>query len=160
MTLNLFLTKELRIGFQKCYSEWKFFKCLPIFVLHKTTRTSTRLHEKQNRKILSIFFLNWSCEFLLLRISRLPPMKAFWWKKLEGILSALSTVFFENKFLHRIFRNVCSNRFGNISCTERTHREILLNQSGIRLYLSFSDCFGTKQTSVWFKFNRKMVNTI
>ena len=45
-----------------------------------------------------------------------------------------------------------------------THRifffEILLNQTEIKLYLPFSDWFGTKRTSVWFQINRKMVNTI
>ena len=41
-----------------------------------------------------------------------------------------------------------------------THREILLNQPEIRFYSPFSDWFGTKQTSVWFKINRNMVNTI
>ena len=38
--------------------------------------------------------------------------------------------------------------------------EILLNQTEIRLYLPFSDRFGTSRTSVWFKIIRKMVNTI
>ena len=36
----------------------------------------------------------------------------------------------------------------------------LINQPEIRLYLPFFDWFGTKQTSVWCKINRKMVNTI
>ena len=39
-----------------------------------------------------------------------------------------------------------------------THREILLNQ--IEINLLFCDWFGTKQTSNWFKINRKMVNTV
>ena len=37
---------------------------------------------------------------------------------------------------------------------------ILLSQPEIRLYLLFSDWFGTKWTSVWFKINRRMVNTV
>ena len=44
-----------------------------------------------------------------------------------------------------------------------THRnlfQILLNQPEIRLYLPFSDWFGSKRMSVWFQFNRKNVNTI
>ena len=45
------------------------------------------------------------------------------------------------------------------SCGMHT-KKILLNQTKIRLYLPFSDCFGTKRTSVWFQINRKMVNTI
>ena len=35
-----------------------------------------------------------------------------------------------------------------------------MNQTEIRLYLSFSDWFVTKRTSVWFQINLKMVNTI
>ena len=38
--------------------------------------------------------------------------------------------------------------------------ELLLNQTEIRLYLPFSDWFKTKQASVWFEINRKMVNKI
>ena len=37
---------------------------------------------------------------------------------------------------------------------------ILLVQTEIRLYLPLSDCFGFKRTLIWFKINRKMVNTI
>ena len=44
--------------------------------------------------------------------------------------------------------------------TQRNLVEILLNQPKIRLYLSFSDWFGPKPTSVWFQSNRCMVNTI
>ena len=44
--------------------------------------------------------------------------------------------------------------------TERNFFEILLYEPGIRLYLSFSDWFGSKRTSVWFHINRKMINTI
>ena len=44
--------------------------------------------------------------------------------------------------------------------TQRNLFEILLNKTGIRLYLPYLDWFGTKRTSVWFKINRKMVNTI
>ena len=43
--------------------------------------------------------------------------------------------------------------------TEKSCR-ILLNQTEIRLYLSFSDYLRTKRTFVWFQINRKMVNTI
>ena len=38
--------------------------------------------------------------------------------------------------------------------------EILLYQTEIRLYLPFSDLFGTKRTSISFQSNRCMVNTI
>ena len=44
--------------------------------------------------------------------------------------------------------------------TQRNIFEILLNQTEIRLYLPFSDLFGTKKTSAWFRINRKMLNTI
>ena len=37
---------------------------------------------------------------------------------------------------------------------------ILMNQIEIRLYILFSDWFGTKRTSVCFQINLKMVNTI
>ena len=37
---------------------------------------------------------------------------------------------------------------------------MLLNQPEIRLYLPFSNWFGSKRTSVWFRINRKMVNKI
>ena len=37
--------------------------------------------------------------------------------------------------------------------------EILSNQTEIRLYLSFSDCFGTKRASVRFQITPKLVNT-
>ena len=43
---------------------------------------------------------------------------------------------------------------------QRNIFEILLNQTEIRLYLPFSDWFGTKSTSIWIQINRKMVNTI
>ena len=46
----------------------------------------------------------------------------------------------------------------------RTHREIfseiLLNQIEMRLYLPFSDRYGTKRKSVWFQIDQKMVHTI
>ena len=45
-------------------------------------------------------------------------------------------------------------------CTQRYLFWILLNQPEIRLYLPFSDWFGSKRTSVWIQINRKMVNTI
>ena len=44
--------------------------------------------------------------------------------------------------------------------TQRNLFEILLNQPEIRLYLTFSDWFGSKWTSVWIQINRKIVNTI
>ena len=44
--------------------------------------------------------------------------------------------------------------------TQRNIFKILLNQPEIRLYLPFSDWFGTKRTSVWLKINGKMINTI
>ena len=44
--------------------------------------------------------------------------------------------------------------------TQRNIFKILSNQPEIRLYLPFSDWFGIKRTSVWFKINRKMTNTI
>ena len=44
--------------------------------------------------------------------------------------------------------------------TQRKLFEILLNQPEIRLYLPFSDWFGSKRASVWIQINRKMVDTI
>ena len=44
--------------------------------------------------------------------------------------------------------------------TQRNFFEFLLNKTGIRLYLPFSNCFRAKQTSVWFQINRKLVYTI
>ena len=41
-----------------------------------------------------------------------------------------------------------------------THREIIINQPEIRLYLPFSGWFVSKRTSVWIQINRKMVTTI
>ena len=38
--------------------------------------------------------------------------------------------------------------------------DTLFNQIEIKLYLPFSNWFGTKWTSVWFQINRKIVNTI
>ena len=46
------------------------------------------------------------------------------------------------------------------TCTQRNLFRMLLNQTQIRLYLPFSDLFGTKQTFVWFQINKRMVNTI
>ena len=43
---------------------------------------------------------------------------------------------------------------------QRNLFEILLNQTKIRLYLPFSDWFGTKRTFFWFQLNWKMVNKI
>ena len=44
--------------------------------------------------------------------------------------------------------------------TQRNIFGILLHQTEIKLYLSFSDWFGTERTSVWLKINRKLDNTI
>ena len=59
------------------------------------------------------------------------------------------------------------NRYSSQSAGENvsiyyncTHREILLNQTEIRLYLPCTDRFETKRTSVWFQINRRMVHTI
>ena len=60
----------------------------------------------------------------------------------------------------------CSGEFLNrgekleMTYTQRYLFELLLNQTDIRLYSSFSNWFGTRRTSVWFKINRKMLNTI
>ena len=43
---------------------------------------------------------------------------------------------------------------------QRNLFEILLNQPEIRLYLPFSDWFGTERNSVWLKIHRERVNTI
>ena len=43
---------------------------------------------------------------------------------------------------------------------DNLHREILLNQTEIRLYLPCADWFGSKRTSVWIQIIRCMVNTI
>ena len=43
-----------------------------------------------------------------------------------------------------------SDSFSLRTYTQRDLFEILLNQNEIRLYLPFSDWFGTKRTSVWF----------
>ena len=58
-----------------------------------------------------------------------------------------------NSFVYEIL-------FHRSKYTQRNHFEILLNQTNIRLYLPFSDWFGTKRMSVWFVSNRKMINTI
>ena len=39
----------------------------------------------------------------------------------------------------------------NDLCTQRNLFEILLNQTKIKLYLPFSDSFGTKRKFVWFQ---------
>ena len=44
--------------------------------------------------------------------------------------------------------------------SQRKLLEILLNQTEIKLYIPFSDWFGTKRTSVWFQIIRKIVYTI
>ena len=44
--------------------------------------------------------------------------------------------------------------------TQRNLFEILSNKTETKLYLTFSDWFGTKRASVWFQINRKMVYTI
>ena len=46
------------------------------------------------------------------------------------------------------------------SYPERNLSEILIDQTEIILYLPFSDWFGTEWVTVWFRINRKMVNTI
>ena len=48
----------------------------------------------------------------------------------------------------------------SIACAQRIFFEILLDQNEIRLYLQFSDQFGTKRTSYWFQINQNMVHTI
>ena len=50
--------------------------------------------------------------------------------------------------------------FGSESCSQTNIFEILLNQPEVRLYLLFSDWFGSKWTSVWIQINRKILNTI
>ena len=44
--------------------------------------------------------------------------------------------------------------------TQRNLFGILLNQTKIRLYLPYTDTFGTKRTYVWFQINQCIVNTI
>ena len=44
--------------------------------------------------------------------------------------------------------------------TQRKLFQILFSQTEIRLYLPFSNWVGSKRTSIWFQFNRKIVNTI
>ena len=46
------------------------------------------------------------------------------------------------------------------NCTQRNLSEILLNQTEMRLHLTFSNWLETKRTSVCFQINRKMVYTI
>ena len=53
------------------------------------------------------------------------------------------------------FLSVCT-----IFYTQRNLLEILLNQTEIRLYLPFSDWFGSKRKSVWIQIYWEMVNTI
>ena len=43
---------------------------------------------------------------------------------------------------------------------QRNVFEILSNQPEIRLYLPFTDWFGSKRTSAWIYSSRKMVNTV
>ena len=56
------------------------------------------------------------------------------------------------------------NNFGRCSWTCGVHTENffrnLIKSNQIRLYLPFSDWFGTKRPFVWFQITRKMVNTI
>ena len=47
-----------------------------------------------------------------------------------------------------------------VKYTQRNFSEVLLNQLEIRLYLPFSDWFGSKRMSVWIQINRKIVYTI
>ena len=44
-------------------------------------------------------------------------------------------------------------------CTQRNLFGILLNQTEIRLYISFSGWFGAKRLSVWFQINQKIAYT-
>ena len=55
---------------------------------------------------------------------------------------------------------IVSQNGSRVVYTHKNLFEILLNQPEIRLYLPFSDWFGSKRTSVWFQINRCMVNTI
>ena len=43
---------------------------------------------------------------------------------------------------------------------QRNLPQNLINQTEIKLYLQFTDLFGTNRTSVWFQINRKIVRTI
>ena len=70
-------------------------------------------------------------------------------KFIDAYLIALRETYF------RFFSN-----WRNMIVHTRNLLEIILNQIEIRLYLPFFDWFGTNRTSVWFKINRKMVNTI
>ena len=56
--------------------------------------------------------------------------------------------------------NAGITKYSEERCTQRNIFEILLIQPEIRLYLPFSDWFGTKRTFVWFQTIQKMVNTI
>ena len=57
----------------------------------------------------------------------------------------------------------CENQLKRRYVQRYTHGnifQILLNHTEIRLYIAFSDRFGTKQMSVWFQINQKIINTI
>ena len=57
-------------------------------------------------------------------------------------------------------RVLCGLNGVETSCTQGYLFEILLNQSEFRLYITFNDWYQTKQMSVWFQINRKIVYTI
>ena len=63
-------------------------------------------------------------------------------------------------FQHSFFKWIVHKLVLFFLHSQRIFYEILLNRTEIRLYLPFPDWFGTKRTSVWFKINLKMVNTI
>ena len=82
------------------------------------------------------------------------------------IKHAFQTFFKHLNFFKHSHLNFVSQQF-NLFCgwstVSDTHRNIfgiLLSKTVIRLYLSFSDWFGSKRKSVWLQINRKMVNTI
>ena len=62
--------------------------------------------------------------------------------------------------VHKPCDKTCNGAFLPVWHTQINLFWILLNQPEIRLYLPFSDWFGSKWTSVWIQINRKMVNTI
>ena len=69
------------------------------------------------------------------------------------ITRLLVLVWSSNYFLAVVLTDYCTYTQRNIS-------GILLNKTGIRLYLPCTDWFGTRRTFAWFKINRCMVNTI
>ena len=61
--------------------------------------------------------------------------------------------------IHVLSMNILSTEW-TLFYTQRNLFKILSNQTEIRLYLLFSDWFGTKRTFVWFQINLKMITTI